>query len=145
MKTSHQNPKSSEGKRVVGYVREAGGLPKDDSAFVGQKEEVQQWCRRNGFKIMKIYVEEWFTGGRTVQERPALRALLDDAFDGKFDILVAVTASRLAREVTTLTDIIKALEGAKVGVVTTREGIDLTESIEWHASASLDQRQSRYA
>ena len=83
MGTNHQNPESSEGKRVVGYVRVARGLPKDDSAIVGQKEEVQQWCQRNGFKIMKIYVEEGFTGSRTIQERPALRELLDDACDGE--------------------------------------------------------------
>jgi site-specific DNA recombinase len=139
MGTNHQNPKRNEGKRVVGYVRVARGLRKDDSAIAGQKEEVQQWCQRNGFKIMKIYVEEGFPGGRTIQERPDLRELLDDACDGKFDILVAVTASRLAREIQTLNHILKALREAKVGVVTTREGI------EGRASASLDQRQSRYA
>jgi len=84
-------------KRVAGYGRVSG----NEAAIKGtsvkdQRQSIKQECKRNGFKLYKLYFDEGITG-KIMKARPGIQQLISDAKEKKFDIVMFTKFDRVAR------------------------------------------------
>ena len=82
-------------------------------------------CREHattaGDRVVKVYTDHAVSGG-TIQNRPGLQALLQDARKGMFDTVIAEALDRISRDQEDIAAIYKRLTHAQVRLVTLAEG-----------------------
>ena len=88
-------------KSVAIYARVSTDKQKVDM----QLKELRAYAKRSGFKIHQEFIDEGYTGSNT--KRPAYNAMLDDARQKKFDLLLVWKLDRLSRS---LKDLITTLD-----------------------------------
>ena len=78
-------------------------LSKEDRVTNGESESIQnqksmllQYAMENGFEIYQIYSDEDYSG--VDRSRPAFNAMIQDASEHKFDVVIAKTQSRFTRD-----------------------------------------------
>lgn len=64
-----------------------------------QTDALEEYCRNNGIKVVKHYIDEGISAGKPLFRRPALKQLLDDVQAGKIDILLMTKLDRYFRSV----------------------------------------------
>lgn len=79
-------------------------------------------ARRPKWVLVKIYADEG-KSGTTMQHREAFREMLDDAYAGKFDLIIVKNISRFARNVVDFLTVIRKLSEKKIGVLFESEAI----------------------
>ena len=115
--------KSDEFQRVGIYARVSTDDPAQTSSFeLQQKYYVDMVSRNPNWELIKIYSDEG-KSGTTTQHREGLQEMLNDAFNGKLDLIIVKNISRLARNVVDFLGIIRKLRERKVGVLFESEGI----------------------
>lgn len=97
-----------EKRKVALYCRVAHN---DELAAECQLERLKAYT--SGKEIARVYEDRC----SVAQFRPGLRQLLDDAHNHAFDTLIAVSASRLDRDVDRLLQIVTELEENGVNVL----------------------------
>ena len=113
-------------KMAVGYVRVSTvKQAKEGESLSTQKEAIQNHAKRHELKLTKIYADEGISGG-SVNKRPALRQLLEDAKNSSFEIVLVHRLSRLGRNARELLNNVELLRKANVSVVFLKENIDLS-------------------
>lgn len=95
-------------------------------ALAEQIHQSRQFCVRNGYTEIYVYAE---VGSGNNRERHGLQTVLAEAEQGKFDILVVHTFSRLARDIALLTTLLKRFETAGVKVESVTEDADLLSMV----------------
>ncbi len=114
--------------RVALYLR----VSTDDQAKEGhygipiQKERGKAYCKSRGYLLDKkqIYNDEGFSGGLPIEKRPALKKLIEDAKEGKFDAVVVYKIDRMARNVWVFKNIMNELEKLKIDFLSITESFD---------------------
>ena len=53
-----------------------------------QIENLTEYCKKNGYKIVDHYTDEGISGAKPPLKRPALKRLLDDVRSDKIDIII---------------------------------------------------------
>jgi len=81
--------------KVAAYVRVSTIDQAQGFSLEAQEEQIKNWCRKEGHKIVKIYRDS--QSGKLL-EREALLQLLDDAEKGLFDAVVVTEADRISRD-----------------------------------------------
>ena len=83
------------------YIRlsqeDKGKLYESDSESVtNQKEVLRNYCKNNGFNLIKEYVDDGYSG--TTFDRPGFQEMLDDIKKKKIDLIIVKDLSRLGRD-----------------------------------------------
>jgi len=87
-----------------------------------QASQLTGYCKLQGWTIINSYVDPGFTGKDG--ERPGLKRLLADAKLGLFDKMVVLKLDRLARNLSLLLEIEKALNGERITLISMKESVD---------------------
>jgi len=87
-----------------------------------QLTEVREYCMRAGYEIVEEYMDEGFA--RTTRNRPALKQLIKDARQRKFNLVVSDELSRFAGTPALLLSLLEELKLWNVHLVSVKEGID---------------------
>ena len=117
----------NKGNRVAGYIRVSDESQVEGNSLDAQRREIEQWCARQGYVLVEVYVDAGVSAhSDQVEKRPELHRLLQDAEKGAFDIVVAHTLDRWARNVGVQRQALQRLGDANVGFASVMEGMDYT-------------------
>ncbi len=86
-----------------------------------QRLDLEQLVRQRGFTLASVY-EDRISGTRA--RRPGLDALLRDAHQGKFDVVLVWAADRLARSVRHFLEVLDELNHLNIEFASFREQLD---------------------
>jgi DNA invertase Pin-like site-specific DNA recombinase len=84
--------------RVAGYARFSTTKQEKGVSIETQDSDMRETCSRRGWAYVGTYADRAFSGAASVDQRPELARLLKDAAKGAFDKVMAMDASRLARD-----------------------------------------------
>ena len=107
------------------YVR----VSTDEQAKAGyslaaQVDRIKSFIRSQGWAATEIYSDDGYSGKN--RKRPALRRLLDDALEKRFDVALVYKIDRLSRRLKDLIEIVEELAHHDVGFKSITELIDTT-------------------
>ncbi|HBI6910131.1 recombinase family protein [Clostridium perfringens] len=74
-----------------------------------QKRLLEEWCKANDYIIYKCYSDRGISG-KNIKDRPALKELLSDAKEGKFDMVISWKINRISRKLEDVLKIVNLLE-----------------------------------
>ena len=115
--------KSDQFQRVGIYARVSTDDPAQTSSFELQQKYYVDMVERNpNWVLVKIYTDEG-KSATTTQHREGFLEMMEDAFNGKLDLIIVKNISRLARNVVDFLNTIRKLREKKVGVLFESEGI----------------------
>lgn len=111
-------------KRAVIYTR----VSTEEQAIEGfslqaQKKEIIDYCNRYNFEVVKVYEDEGISG-KKISNRPQLLQLLEDSYKDIFDIVIVWDISRLSRDSSDTSSIIKKLKSNNIELISATQGID---------------------
>src|ERR1051325_10845782 len=90
-------PKDSKPLRAVSYCRTSGEKQRDNTSIPVQRQCIEDFCRRNEWKLTKHYVDESKSGSK-IEGREDFQRMLKDAALEQFDLVVVYDADRFARD-----------------------------------------------
>jgi DNA invertase Pin-like site-specific DNA recombinase len=79
---------------AVAYYRYSSHGQRETS-IEGQRKEVQEYAQRNGYTIIKEYIDRALTG--TNDKRPQFQRILADSEKQKFELVIVYSLDRFAR------------------------------------------------
>lgn len=96
-------------KRIGIYCRVSSKEQAEEGYSIDEQERLLvEWCKSMDWIVYKCYSDRGISG-KNITNRPALRELLQDAQEDKFDIVVTWKISRIARNMLDLLEIIDIL------------------------------------
>ncbi len=107
-------------KRVAIYARYSSDLQKETS-IEDQVRLCEERAAREGWQIINCYTDPALSGSNMML-RPGVRMLMQDAIDGKFEIILSEALDRLSRDQADMAVMYKRLNYANVNIVTLTEG-----------------------
>src|SRR3990167_4423030 len=119
--------KGEHSMRIAIYIR----VSTEDQAKEGyslevQREYLESFAKREGLEIFKVYQDDGISGYST--ERPALKELLKEAKDKKFDLVLVYKIDRFSRNLKDLLNLVDELSTYGVGFKSATEPFDTTTS-----------------
>lgn len=121
----------SSGKRAVGYVR-VSHIGKRAGEFISpelQEEAIERWAVAHGIELVKPFYRDLDVSGRRGVHRPEFERMVQDALDGRAEIVCVYNLSRFARSVVDSSTWIEKLKDGGVAFVSvTEEAFDTTTS-----------------
>jgi len=97
-------------KVVAGYGRVSTlAQVRDGTSAEEQERRVREECERRGFRLLKFYRDDGFSG-KTIEHRPGIQALIEDAKRGKFEVVMFTKLDRLARNLRELLNVWQLFE-----------------------------------
>src|SRR5262245_57186721 len=118
------NGKGHEPIKPVLYARVSTQEQKRRESIQTQVDEAQQWCERQGLKLIAIYKDEGVSGTVDLEKREAGARLLADAVHGKFDRVLLFRFDRLGRKDGISHVAKELLETRGVFLIGLKEGVD---------------------
>lgn len=114
-------------KTIAIYVRVSTEEQAEEGFSIeAQKETLRSFAYQNGCKIYKEYVDEGISG-KSIEKRPALQSMLQDAKNGLFDEVLVWKTNRISRTVSDLAKILDVLDKKGVGFKSVSEPFISTE------------------
>lgn len=97
------------------------------STLNGQNADVQtrvieEYCQRRGFEIFRVYVDRGGSGKK--DSRPQLNRMMEDAHQGRFDVIVVARFDRFARSVSHLLRALETFNALGIQFVSLAERVD---------------------
>jgi DNA invertase Pin-like site-specific DNA recombinase len=89
-----------------------------------QSKAITSFLQYKGISDYQVYTDEGFSGKNS--ERPALKRLLDEAKQGKIDLIVVWKLDRLSRSLSDLISLLKSLNEHGVKFASVTEQIDMS-------------------
>ncbi|MCB9987722.1 MAG: recombinase family protein [Rhodospirillales bacterium] len=105
--------------KIAIYARYSSDL-QTDASIEDQIRLCQKRAVKDGWHVANCYTDHGISGASMM--RPGVQMLMQDAADGKFDIVVAEALDRLSRDQEDIAGIYKRLQFAGVQMVTLAEG-----------------------
>ena len=90
-----------------------------------QIDELRSLCERSRWEITCEYREQ-ISGTKSVEERHALKTLLDDARKRKFDKVVVWSVDRLGRNMNHLTSVLQEFHDLDINIYAWKQNLDTT-------------------
>jgi DNA invertase Pin-like site-specific DNA recombinase len=78
-------PKGEQKLRAVGYCRTSGEGQRDNTSIPTQKREIEEFCRRSGWKFVAHYVDESKSGAK-IAGREDFQRMIRDSAAQKFNV-----------------------------------------------------------
>lgn len=93
-----------------------------------QDEKLRAFVALNDFILEEkhVYVDEGLSGSLSVEERPGIKKLLDDAKNREFDVVITYRLDRMFRKTRLLLEMVEELEKNRVGFKSMTESFDST-------------------
>jgi len=115
-------------KQAVGYVRVSTfRQAKEGESLTTQRKALTDYAKGNKYDLIEMYADEGISGG-SVEKRPGLQALLQDAQNQGFSFVLVHRLSRLGRNARELLNNVQLLKEAGVSVMFLKENIDMSNS-----------------
>ena len=96
----------------------------DKVSIPEQAKRIEKYCQEKAYTIADRYVDVGYSGAKS--KRPEFQRLLSDAQAGRFDIIVAWKADRLARGIYPTAALMEAIENTSITIETEAESFDRT-------------------
>jgi DNA invertase Pin-like site-specific DNA recombinase len=106
--------------RAAIYARYSSDL-QSEASIEDQIRLCQEHAERAGMTIARTYTDYAISGG-SLANRPGMQALLNDAKDATFSVVIAEALDRISRDQEDIAAIYKRLNHADVRIVTLAEG-----------------------
>ena len=105
--------------RIAIYARYSSSLQREAS-IDDQVRLCEERAAREGWKITQTYSDHAMSGASLM--RPGIQALMQDARDGKFDLIMAESLDRISRDQEDIAGVYKRMRFAGVDILTLSEG-----------------------
>ena len=112
-------------KRVAVYAR----VSTLDQTVDNQLLELRDHCSKMGWEVVKEYADEGLSGTLSREKRPALNALIKDAYRKRFDSVVCWDISRIGRSMKELVLFLSDMKDRDIGICSVRQGFDTSTSM----------------
>jgi len=89
-------------KTAVTYARSRGeSLDEENQAIQAQLRACHNWAEKNGYRVVKAYIDQGKGAYRNLEERKALKELLADSLrrPQSFDAIIYYSPDRLFRDI----------------------------------------------
>lgn len=100
--------------RVAAYARYSRAKDHEATTIETQLEGIRNYVESKGWILFRNYIDEEVPGSTPPEERPGLQELLDDMAAKKFDVVMSLDDSRLARDNLIFWNLIERFRAAKV-------------------------------
>jgi DNA invertase Pin-like site-specific DNA recombinase len=110
-------------RKAAVYLRV--GVSTLDQTTGNQEHELREVANRMGCEIVKVYRDEGVSGAKD-QKRPQLEKLRLDAYNRKFDMVMAWSIDRLGRSLQDLVGFLSEIHDLKIDLYLHKQGIDTT-------------------
>ena len=118
------NNETQAATRAAIYIRVSTDRQAERGYSISEQEtKLKAMCTAQGLKVYKVYCDDGYTGSN--MERPALKKLLKDVWEGKIKSVVIYKLDRLSRDIQDLLEIIR-----RIFMPSKTRLISLTESID---------------
>ena len=111
--------------KVVIYTR----VSTLDQTIDNQVIELRDHCSKMGWEVVKEYADEGLSGTLSRDKRPALNALINDAYRKRFDSVVCWDISRIGRSMKELILFLSDMKDRGIGICSVRQGFDTSTSM----------------
>jgi DNA invertase Pin-like site-specific DNA recombinase len=120
------------GKRAVIYVRTSSEQQAEKCSPVEQESDCRQFAEQQGLVVVNVYRDidryrvknKWVEPSGTRYDRPGLLAMLRDAEDDQFDVIIAWREDRLYRGMRAMLLVLEAIQQYKLSILLARETFD---------------------
>jgi DNA invertase Pin-like site-specific DNA recombinase len=109
-------------KRAVLYLR----VSTIDQTTANQERELREVAGRIGCEIVHVYKDHGISGAKGRDKRPAFNALIRDANQRKFDMVMAWSVDRLGRSLQDLVAFLSELHALHIDLFLHQQGLDTT-------------------
>jgi DNA invertase Pin-like site-specific DNA recombinase len=109
-------------KRAVLYLR----VSTVDQTTANQERELREVAGRMGCDIVRVYKDHGISGAKGRDKRPAFNALIRDAAQRKFDMVMAWSVDRLGRSLQDLVSFLSELHALHIDLFLHQQGLDTT-------------------
>ncbi len=106
--------------RAAIYARYSSDL-QSEASIEDQIRLCREHTARDGMSVVDVYTDYAISGG-SLTNRPGMLALLNDAKNRHFDVMIAEAMDRISRDQEDIAAIFKRLSHADVRIVTLSEG-----------------------
>lgn len=121
-------PKEIREKRVAAYARVSTDSDEQMGSVEAQKDYFEKLIREKpGWVLVGVYADEGISG-TSLNHREAFARMIDDAMNGKIDLIVTKSLSRFARNTVDALNIIRKLKLKDVGVYFEKKDISTLDS-----------------
>ena len=100
-----------------------------DQTIDNQLLELRDHCSKMGWEVVKEYADEGLSGTLSREKRPALNALIKDAYRKRFDSVVCCDISRIGRSMKELILFLSDMKDRGIGICSVRQGFDTSTSM----------------
>ena len=114
--------KAEKPKRAALYVRVSTVEQTTDN----QLRELRSVAERNGWAIVKEYVDHGISGAKGREQRPAFDELWKGATRKEFDVIMVWAVDRLGRSLQHLVNFLSDIHAKKVDLFIYQQGVDTT-------------------
>ena len=113
------------GRKVAIYTR----VSTLDQTIDNQLIELRDHCSRMEWEVVKEYSDEGLSGTLSREKRPALNALIKDAYRKRFDSVICWDISRIGRSMKELVLFLSDMKDKGVGICSVRQGFDTSTTM----------------
>ena len=113
------------GRKVAIYTR----VSTLDQTIDNQLLELRDHCSKMGWEVVKEYADEGLSGTLSRDKRPALNALIKDAYRKRFDSVVCWDISRIGRSMKELVLFLSDMKDRDIGICSVRQGFDTSTTM----------------
>ncbi len=107
-------------KLVAIYVRVSTG----SQTVQNQEQRLRQVAASAGWKIVKVYCDSGVSGARRRDQRPAFKAMCEDAARRRFDMIAAWSVDRLGRSLQDLVGFLSDLSSLRIDLYIDQQAVD---------------------
>jgi len=141
-------------KKVAIYIRVSTEKQAEKASPEAQENDCRKYCADHDYEVVAVYkdIERYRLGRKMVEpsgsraDRPGLKAILEGARAGQFDVIVAWREDRLYRSYRPMVDVLDCLENSSVEIELVKEYFDRTmvPVKMWAAKMELDAKHDRF-
>jgi DNA invertase Pin-like site-specific DNA recombinase len=131
--------------RIAAYCRVSTDKEDQINSLEAQKEFFSDYAKKNNYTLVGVYADEGLSGTST-KKRIEFNRMLDDAQNGKLDMIATKEVSRFARNTVDTLSITRSLKAAGVGVLFISDNINTFDNdgeLRLSIMATLAQEESR--
>jgi DNA invertase Pin-like site-specific DNA recombinase len=96
-----------------------------DETAADQERDLRQVADQMGWQIVKLYRDDGVSGTKS-QKHPQLEKLSLDAYNRKFDVVVALSVERLGYSLHDLVGFLSEMHALKIDLYLHKQGVDTT-------------------
>lgn len=114
--------------RVCAYCRVSTEAEEQENSLENQKSHYEELIRSNpSYEFVNVYYDFGISGFK--EQRPGFQQMMQDARDGKIDLIIAKSVSRFARNTVTVLKAVRELKELGIGIFFELQNINtLTEA-----------------